>query len=62
MPTIAHINVNTNICENVTIDNRPASEIQIDGYILVDLNGSEAGIGYVWDEEKLVKPVDTSQE
>lgn len=38
MTQLAIINNITNICENVTSDNRPANEINIEGYTVLDLN------------------------
>jgi hypothetical protein len=39
MTYFAIINTNTNICENVTVDDRPANEIPIPaGYIIKDLS------------------------
>ena len=37
MTQLAIINNITNICENVTSDNRPANEITIEGYTVLDL-------------------------
>lgn len=58
MTTLALINKETNICENVTLDSRSASEIQIEGYLVVSLHEVcvDGGIGYVWDGEKLNPP------
>lgn len=57
MTTLAWINSN-NICENTTLDPRPASEIQISGYLILDLDAiGGGGIGDTWDGEKLVKPI-----
>ena len=39
MATLAIINLNTNICENVVIDDRPINEIQFaEPYFAVDLD------------------------
>lgn len=38
MTSLALINEQTMICENVSTDPRPASEIQISGYIVLDLD------------------------
>jgi hypothetical protein len=58
MTTLAWINEQTNICDNVSLDDRPASEIQIPGYLMLDLDAiGGGGIGDTWDGEKLVKPV-----
>lgn len=57
MTTLAWINNQTNICDNVSLDDRPASDIQIDGYLIVDLDAiGGGGIGDTWDGERLVKP------
>jgi hypothetical protein len=37
MTILGLVNAQTLICENVTIDERPASEVQIDGYIVIDI-------------------------
>jgi hypothetical protein len=37
MTTLALVNIETNICENVTLDDRPASEIQVPGFLVLDL-------------------------
>lgn len=55
MTTLAWIN-SENICENTTLDDRPASEIQIEGYLILDLGAiGGGGIGDFWDGEKLTK-------
>jgi hypothetical protein len=57
MTTLAWINAQTNICENTTLDNRPASEIEIEGYLILDLDAiGGGGIGDIWDGEKLNSP------
>lgn len=57
MTALAWINEQTNVCENTTTDPRPASEIQIDGYLIIDLEAiGGGGIGDTWDGEKLSKP------
>jgi hypothetical protein len=57
MTTLAWINTKTNVCENTTLDDRPASEIQIDGYLILDLETiGGGGIGDTWDGQKLSKP------
>lgn len=49
MTTLAIINTNTNICENVTNDPRPANKIQLPGpYIAIDLDVTPA-VDWVWD-------------
>lgn len=56
MTTIAWINKETNICDNTSLDDRPASEIQVDGYLMLDLDAiGGGGIGDTWDGTKLVK-------
>lgn len=63
MTTLAWINTSNNTCENTTLDDRPASEITIPGYMIVDLDAiGGGGIGDVWDGEKLVKPAPVVQE
>lgn len=58
MTILAWINEQTNICENTSLDDRPASEIQIDGYLMLDLEAiGGGGIGDFWDGVQLVKPV-----
>jgi hypothetical protein len=60
MTTIAWINQQTNICENTSLDDRPASEIQVAGYLMLDLDAiGGGGIGDIWDGEKLVTPKPT---
>jgi hypothetical protein len=49
MTKLALINNNTNICENVTIDDRAANEINIEGYTILDLDNTSV-INYVWNE------------
>jgi len=49
MTKLALINNNTNICENVTTDDRPANEINIEGYTVLDLDNTSV-INYVWNE------------
>jgi hypothetical protein len=57
MTTLAWINTQTNVCENTTLDDRPASEIQIEGYLILDLDAiGGGGIGDTWDGKKLSKP------
>jgi hypothetical protein len=57
MTTLAWINTQTNICDNTTLDDRPASEIQIDGYLILDLEAiGGGGVGDIWDGQKLSKP------
>ena len=41
MIRIAIINSNTNICENVSEDSRPINQINVPGYILLNLETTE---------------------
>jgi hypothetical protein len=57
MTRLALINPNTNIVENVTLDDRPMFEIDIPGYIIVDIDEvGGGGIGDTWNGTVLVKP------
>lgn len=57
MTTLAWINAQTNLCENTSLDDRPASEIKVDGFLMLDLDAiGGGGIGDLWDGTKLVKP------
>lgn len=57
MTTLAWVNKETNICENTTLDDRPASKIKIDGYLILDLDDiGGGGIGDTWDGTRLIKP------
>ena len=49
MTQLALINNITNICENVTSDNRPANEIIIEGYTVLDLSNTSS-ITWSWNE------------
>ena len=49
MTKLAIINNITNICENVTSDNRPANEINIEGYTVLDLEQTPV-INWNWNE------------
>jgi hypothetical protein len=49
MTKLALINNNTNICENVTIDDRAANEINIEGYTVLDLDNTPV-INWNWNE------------
>lgn len=51
MTTLALINENTLICENVTLDDRPAEEISVPGYIVID---QEKTMHRVWKYDKNV--------
>lgn len=64
MTVIAWINEQTMICENTSLDPRPASEIVIPGYLMLDLDAiGGGGIGHTWDGEKLVdlQPIPVDQ-
>jgi hypothetical protein len=50
MTQLAIINNITNICENVSSDNRPAHEINIQGYTVIDLKQTPV-ITWNWNEE-----------
>jgi len=50
MITLALINNNTNICENVSTDTRALNEIQIEGYTVLNLN-STSTIIWSWNKE-----------
>jgi hypothetical protein len=49
MTILALINNITNVCENVTSDNRPANEIIIEGYTVIDLDNTLT-INWNWNE------------
>jgi hypothetical protein len=49
MTKLALINNITNICENVSSDNRPANEINIHGYTVLDLEQTPV-INWNWNE------------
>ena len=49
MTKLALINNLTNICENVSSDNRPANEINIHGYTVLDLEQTPV-INWNWNE------------
>jgi hypothetical protein len=49
MTQLALINNITNICENVTSDTRPANEINIQGYTVLDLDNTSV-INWNWNE------------
>jgi hypothetical protein len=49
MTKLALINNITNICENVSSDNRSANEINIEGYTVLDLNNTSV-INWNWNE------------
>jgi hypothetical protein len=50
MTILALINNQTNICENVSLDTRPANEITIAGYTVLDLEQISV-ITWDWNEE-----------
>jgi hypothetical protein len=50
MTILALINNQTNICENVSLDTRPANEITITGYTVLDLKQTPV-INWNWNEE-----------
>lgn len=57
MTILAWINKETNVCENTTVDDRPASKIKIDGYLILDLEAiGGGGIGDTWNGTCLIKP------
>ena len=61
MTMIAWVNMQTNVCENVSTDERPVSEIPVPGYLLIDLDALGHGwIGWVWDGSDLIKPVEVT--
>lgn len=49
MTQLAIINNITNICENVSSDNREANQINIEGYTVLDLNNTQV-ITWSWNE------------
>ncbi len=49
MTQLAIINNITKICENVSSDTRPANEINIEGYTVLDLNNTSV-ITWSWNE------------
>ena len=49
MTRLAIINNITNICENVSSDTRPANEIIIEGYTVLDLDKTHV-INWSWNE------------
>ena len=52
---LALINIVTNICENISLDDRPAEDITLDGFLVLDWEEIGGGrIGDIWDGEKLV--------
>lgn len=56
MTILAWINEQTNVCDNTTLDDRPASDFHIDGYLILDLEAiGGGGVGDIWDGVKLNK-------
>lgn len=53
MTILAWINEQTNICENTSLDDRPASEISIPGYLMLDLEQTPSAT-WQWDGTKWV--------
>lgn len=68
MTTVLWVNKKTNIVDNVSLDDRPISEITLpDTHFALDndtsisvINGQEitgqGGIGFTWDGSKLIEP------
>jgi hypothetical protein len=51
MTTLAIINSITNVCENISLDDRPVSEIQLpEPYFVVDLDTTTT-LNWTWDTE-----------
>ena len=50
MTKLAIINNITNICENISSDNRQANEIIIEGYTVLDLEQTQI-INWIWNKE-----------
>lgn len=50
MTILALIDENTKFCVNITTDDRPAHEVQVAGYIVLDLETTPA-IDYVWNDQ-----------
>lgn len=83
MTRLALINEQTMVCENITFDDRAASEIRIAGYIVLDLDSvpteywqrdeqtnelvkvdgviGSGGIGFTYENGKLVEPMPPEQ-
>lgn len=53
MTILALVNQQTNICENVSVDDRPANEIQVSGYLVLDLSTTPA-VDWTWNENAWV--------
>lgn len=49
MTVLAWINEQTNVCENTSLDDRFASEIKVDGYLMLDLEQTPSA-HWEWDE------------
>ena len=61
MTILAWINNQTNICENISSDDRSASEISIPGYQLIDLEQTLA-VDWSWDgTEWVMKDADIGE-
>jgi hypothetical protein len=54
MTTLLLINETTLICENVSMDDRPASEIKLPGYLVLDLDKTEC-FSWKWNGTEWVK-------
>lgn len=50
MTVLAWINNQTMVCENTSLDPRPASEIHIDGYLMLDLEQTPSA-HWEWNDE-----------
>lgn len=50
MTTLAWINAQTSVCENVSLDSRPASEVNVPGYLIVDLTQTPSA-RWVWNAD-----------
>lgn len=49
MTILAWINEQNSVCENVSSDPRPAADITLPGYLIIDLEATPA-VGWQWDE------------
>lgn len=45
----ALVNEQTMICENISLDERPANEIVVAGYLIIDITDTSFGIGDIWN-------------
>lgn len=50
MTVLAWINEQTMICENTSLDPRPADEVHVDGYLMLDLEQTPSA-EWVWNED-----------